>query len=113
MVIRSDRDPKNSSAYTSGAVNTKNKRTWNQADGTFRLCVSAMLPGNADSAAASQGIWPAHWMMPNDDSCDPDEGEMDIVEMVSGDGLAESTYVPSTAPAPPVHYTTVLRRHYY
>ena len=22
------------------------------------------------------------WLMPNDDSCDPDEGEMDIMEMV-------------------------------
>ncbi len=39
-----------------------------------------------------QGIWPAHWMMPQDDSCDPDEGEMDIMEMVSGDGMAWSTY---------------------
>ena len=51
------------------------------ADPGFRLCVSAKLPGGGGSGKG-QGIWPAHWMMPDDESCDPDEGEIDILEMV-------------------------------
>ena len=53
-----------------------------------------MLPGGGSNvtAGAGQGIWPAHWMMPQDSSCDPDEGEMDIMEMVDGDGTHWSTY---------------------
>ena len=31
-------------------------------------------------------------LMPEDDSCDPDEGEPDILEMINGDGTAWSTY---------------------
>jgi beta-glucanase (GH16 family) len=31
-------------------------------------------------------------MMPQDGSCDPDEGEMDIMEMVSGQGVTYATY---------------------
>ena len=30
--------------------------------------------------------------MPHDTTCDPDEGEMDIMEMVDGSGLYEATY---------------------
>ena len=30
--------------------------------------------------------------MPADDSCDPDEGEMDIMEMIDGNGDSFSTY---------------------
>ena len=30
--------------------------------------------------------------MPNDEACDPDEGEMDIMEMINGDGTSYSTY---------------------
>ena len=30
--------------------------------------------------------------MPHDDTCDPDEGEMDIMEMVNGNGDYEATY---------------------
>mmetsp|Transcript_5561 Transcript_5561/g.9423 ORF Transcript_5561/g.9423 Transcript_5561/m.9423 type:complete len:174 (-) Transcript_5561:235-756(-) len=57
------------------------------------MCVSAILPGGpGESGTDGQGIWPAHWMMPEDTSCDPDEGEMDIMEMVSGDGTLYSTY---------------------
>jgi len=29
---------------------------------------------------AGKGMWPAHWMMPNDNSCWPVEGEIDIME---------------------------------
>ena len=31
--------------YTTGAVSTWGKAAWSTADGTFRVCVSARLPG--------------------------------------------------------------------
>jgi hypothetical protein len=34
----------------------------------------------------------SHVFCQKDDPCDPDEGEMDIFEMVDGGGLAEATY---------------------
>jgi beta-glucanase (GH16 family) len=46
----------------------------------------------------SQGVWPAHWMMPDADStggpatCWPSNGEIDIMEMVNGDGSTHATY---------------------
>jgi len=49
-----------------------------------------MLPGGGGNGAG-QGIWPAHWLMPDDDSCDPDEGELkDVVTRWScgGKGLS-------------------------
>lgn len=76
---------------TTGAVNTWDRSAWSSADEPFRLCVRARLPGDARPGRA-QGLWPAHWMMPHDDSCDPDEGEMDIMEMVSGEPTLYSTY---------------------
>lgn len=51
-----------------------------------------MLDTWCATRAGGQGLWPAHWMMPNDASCDPDEGEMDILEMIDGDGIAHGTY---------------------
>lgn len=95
LTLVSDRSPNNSSVWTTGAVKTMNKKSWSHLQGTYRMCISAKLPGGGakgTSDAAGQGIWPAHWMMPEDDSCDPDEGEMDIMEMVSGDGMLWSTY---------------------
>ena len=41
---------------------------------------------------AAQGIWPAHWMMPDVEACWPDVGEMDILEMINGDGRVHATY---------------------
>ena len=41
---------------------------------------------------AAQGIWPAHWMMPDVEACWPDLGEMDILEMINGDGRVHATY---------------------
>ena len=46
----------------------------------------------------SQGVWPAHWMMPDANStggpaaCWPSNGEIDIMEMVNGDGTTHATY---------------------
>ena len=77
--------------YTTGAVNSRNKASW-WPNTTFRLCVRAMLPGAETPTGAAQGVWPAHWMMPNVPNCDPDLGEMDILEMINGNGQAYGTY---------------------
>lgn len=92
LTLTSSRVGNNSSVWTTGAVKTANKASWTHEDGTYRMCISAKLPGGGSTDGAGQGIWPAHWMMPEDDSCDPDEGEMDIMEMVSGDGTTWATY---------------------
>jgi beta-glucanase (GH16 family) len=81
--------------WTTGAVSTQGKLAWPDSP-AYRLCVSAILPGGGPSGdgagGTATGLWPAHWLMPDDDSCDPDEGEMDVLEMVSGTGVAYSTY---------------------
>ena len=81
--------------YTSGAVQSKGLRSW---QGRTRACVRAQLPGGkaADgrtaAAGVGQGIWPAHWMMPDNGACWPSNGEIDIMEMINGDGVHHSTY---------------------
>ena len=90
LVLTSQRREYMGHNFTTGAVNTWGKSSWLAGDGApFRLCINAILPGVPHRAA---GVWPAHWLMPLDDSCDPDEGEMDITEMVNGDGNAYATY---------------------
>jgi beta-glucanase (GH16 family) len=85
LVLRSQRQEAQGLNYTTGAVNTRHKSTWTASPGAFRLCVSAKLPGGG-GGQSGRGIWPAHWLMPDDDTCDPDEGEIDIMEMVDGAG---------------------------
>ena len=63
---------------TSGAVDTKGKQSW---AGRTRVCVRAKLPG---SSGHGNGIWPAHWLMPDDTSCWPCHGEVDIMESETG-----------------------------
>ena len=93
LFLTTRREAVGSYAYTTGAVNTSAKRAFTPADGgTFRGCVSARLPGHAAPAGAAQGLWPAIWWMPDDASCDPDEGEMDVLEMISGHGTGYATY---------------------
>ena len=91
LVLTSQRRHVSGRNFTTGAVNTWGKVSWRVEDaaGPFRMCIRAKLPGSPGHAA---GVWPAHWLMPHDDSCDPDEGEMDIMEMVDGDGTVYSTY---------------------
>eukprot|EP01059_Diplonema_ambulator_P014578 TRINITY_DN254_c0_g4_i1.p1 TRINITY_DN254_c0_g4~~TRINITY_DN254_c0_g4_i1.p1 ORF type:complete len:254 (+),score=62.11 TRINITY_DN254_c0_g4_i1:52-813(+) len=72
--------------YTSGAIQTQDKVYWK---GHTRVCVRAMLPGTPGYAA---GSWPAHWLMPNTNACWPTNGEIDILEMINGDGNAHGTY---------------------
>ena len=90
LVLRSRRSDGGGANFTTGAVWTLGKAAWSHAP-AFRLCVAAALPGGG-GGGRGQGVWPAHWLMPEDASCDPDEGEPDVLEMVSGDGLAVTTY---------------------
>eukprot|EP00466_Bigelowiella_natans_P004202 jgi/Bigna1/86262/estExt_fgenesh1_pg.C_90141 len=92
LTLLSKRVSPNSESWTTGAVKTVNKASWSTDNGTFRVCISASLPGFSSEEGKAQGIWPAHWMMPEDKSCDPDEGEMDIMEMINGEGISYSTY---------------------
>jgi len=75
--------------YTSAGVTSRDKVTWSvggKKEAGYRVCIRAQLPGG--SPGGGSGIWPAHWMMPNIPEgpgvCDPDEGEIDILEMVDG-----------------------------
>ena len=87
LVLRSTRT--RNGKLTTGAVSTWDTAAWLPSDGDFRVCIRAKLPGVVGKA---KGVWPAHWMLPRDTSCDPDEGEMDILEMVNGDGTVYNTY---------------------
>ncbi|CAE7727257.1 bglA [Symbiodinium sp. CCMP2592] len=86
--IVSDRDPEDNTRYYSAALSTKGRLSWTTDDGPFRVCIRAKLPLN------TRGVWPAHWMLPENGLSDRclDEGEMDILEMVSGDGKAYHAY---------------------
>ncbi|GMH61947.1 hypothetical protein TrRE_jg13286 [Triparma retinervis] len=76
---------------------TLNESRWSVIEGSnIGACRSALCTSNnvyiEDANGTSQGYWPAHWLMPDDDSCDPDEGEPDIMEMVSGRPTVYQTY---------------------
>ena len=76
LTLQSRRESSGGKSYTSGAITTKNKKTFGPGD--FRLEVSADLP-------VGQGVWPAIWMregsMPN-----PDTGtEIDLMELLGQD----------------------------
>ena len=93
LVLRSQRERKEGFDFTSGAVQSQDKRFF---AGPARVCVSASLPGGGINGTAGDGqgdgIWPAHWLMPNTDACWPTNGEIDIMEMINGDGLLHGTY---------------------
>ena len=89
LELRSARNVTQGRNFTTGAVNTFNTAHWRASEGTFRVCIAAVLPGVTGHAA---GVWPAYWMLPADNTCDPDEGEIDLMEMVNGDGISYSTY---------------------
>jgi beta-glucanase (GH16 family) len=88
LVLRSQRQQSKNYNYTSGAINSQNKQFWK---GPARVCVNAMLPGRPFSSN-SNGVWPAHWLMPNTKACWPSNGEIDIMEMINGDGVLHGTY---------------------
>lgn len=59
--------------YTSCWVDTEGRMSHKY--GLFE--VRAKLP-------FGQGMWPAHWLMPDDSSCWPSHGEIDIMEVYFG-----------------------------
>ena len=56
LVLVSKREKRDGMNYTSGLVNSRNKAAFRYG----RMCIRAKLPPGKD------GIWPAHWMSPND-----------------------------------------------
>jgi beta-glucanase (GH16 family) len=76
LTLTSERVGTGDDAWITGAVKTKGKSAWSTDDGAYRVCIRAKLPGGGAASGAGQGIWPAHWMMPADDPCDPDEGSL-------------------------------------
>jgi beta-glucanase (GH16 family) len=91
LYLLSERDASNSSQFFTGAITTKGRKVWGDSP-AYRMCISAQLPGR--QGPLGKGVWPAHWMLPDNgisDSC-LDEGEMDIMEMVNSDGGAYSTF---------------------
>eukprot|EP01116_Phalansterium_solitarium_P019906 TRINITY_DN5726_c0_g1_i1.p1 TRINITY_DN5726_c0_g1~~TRINITY_DN5726_c0_g1_i1.p1 ORF type:complete len:220 (+),score=47.27 TRINITY_DN5726_c0_g1_i1:26-685(+) len=58
--------------YTSGWVDSQQK--WNSTFGKWEI--RAQLP-------TGQGIWPAHWLMPDWGICWPMGGEIDIMERIN------------------------------
>ncbi len=109
LILTSKRETYESWNYTTGAVTSMGKGQWWPANGTFRACVAAKLPGHIGQRTA-QGVWPAHWMMPDTPGypktwCDPDLGEMDIMEMINGQGVVHGTYHwQTTYPSKPCSY---------
>jgi beta-glucanase (GH16 family) len=90
--LLSERSQDDASKFFTGAVTTKGRKSWADNPSAYRLCVSAKLPGSP--GPSGKGIWPAHWMLPDNglsESC-LDEGEMDIMEMINSDGGSYSTY---------------------
>jgi beta-glucanase (GH16 family) len=85
LVLRSMKENVGGYNYTSGSVQSQDLKYW---EGPTRVCVSAKLPGGG----GQNGVWPAIWMMPNTDACWPSNGEIDIMEMVNGDGTLHGTY---------------------
>ena len=71
LVLRSQDRPRGKRAYTSGLVETVG--LFSQRYGRFE--VRAKLP-------RGRGIWPAHWLLPDDNSWPP---EIDIMELLGHD----------------------------
>jgi beta-glucanase (GH16 family) len=85
LVLRSQKQQQGKYNFTSGAVQTQGKKSW---EGLTRVCIRAQLPGGG----GGDGIWPAHWLMPDNKKCWPSNGEIDIMEMIDGDGTTHGTY---------------------
>lgn len=114
LVIKSDAQrispAHNWTNITSGGVYSQHKKAWGQSDGTItRICVRSQLPGGANIGPAAPGscknstgcvrpsatgMWATHWMMPEVNQakhCWPCRGEIDVLEMINGDGFVQGT----------------------
>jgi beta-glucanase (GH16 family) len=66
LVLRSQKEVVGSYNFSSGAVDSQGKRSFKAP---ARVCVSAILPGGTGGPKGGDGIWPAHWLMPDNDVC--------------------------------------------
>ena len=84
LILTARREDYINRSFTSGRVNTLGKRTFTHG----KVEASIRLPKTAN------GLWPAFWMMGNDyDQVGwPRCGEIDIMEMGHGDGIAAGTH---------------------
>jgi hypothetical protein len=90
-VLRSDNSGHLNYSFTTATIVTRGKKAWSWLDGAYRMCISARLPGT--EGANNNGLWPAHWLLPDDPAlCDPDAGEIDVMEMVNGNGALYTDY---------------------
>lgn len=86
LVLTAKREARGWASYTTGAVDSQNKRFFAAREGApFRLCVSGKLPGTPQDGA---GLWPAFWLMPNTDACWPDNGELCVIARIDRCGRA-------------------------
>jgi beta-glucanase (GH16 family) len=98
LVLEARRESKGWAAYTTGAIDSQHKRSFGARPGApVRFCIKGTVPQGAAPLAA--GYWPAFWLMPDDASCWPDHGELDLMEMINGDGVEHWTYHVSAANA--------------
>ncbi len=82
---------------TSGAVDSQQSQHY--FTGHTRVCINAKLPqGN--------GMWPAHWLAA-EGGTRAEYGEIDIMEMINGDGQVHGAYhwQPKNNPSPPNNFT--------
>lgn len=89
-------------SVTTGAVETRDKAFWN---GPFRMCVFAQLPTGDGGTGA--GYSPAFRLLPNDDSCPRDHGELAFAEQRDGGDNVTATYRTAPAGAPACGNVTV------
>jgi len=83
LVLTAKKQDYNNKAFTSGRLNTKNKRFFTHG----KIESSIMMPKTAN------GLWPAFWLLGNDIDANPwpNCGEIDIVEMGHSTGIKDGT----------------------
>lgn len=102
LVLTARRENAGWANFTTGAINSHGKRGFGARPGApVRICIKGTVPVGPNSTAHS--YWPAFWLMPNDSSCWPDHGELDLMEMINGDGVEHWTYHVSPANATICH----------
>ena len=108
LVITARRENVAWANYSTGAINSHGKRGFGARPGApVRICIKSTVPVGPNETANS--YWPAAWLMPNDASCWPDHGELDLLEMINGDGVAHWTYHVSPANATICHGGSVQK----
>lgn len=83
LIIEAKKENYSGSLYTSSRMKTQGKKSFRYG----RIDIRALLP-------KGQGIWPALWMLGNDITTVgwPKCGEIDIMEMIGGDGRENSVH---------------------